>query len=101
MLLNRLRRLLVLLEAGLAVGSECEGQYSCRLDSNLVDQFSRTESLTECHLHCLAAPDCQVYSLNTELEVCTLLSSCLTPDLSCSHCITAHKYCPGELQFFI
>ena len=80
----------------LVTGSSCEGDYSCRLEDNLVDQFSGTDSLADCHLLCLQSPDCEVYSLNSGLSVCTLLSSCRTPDFSCSHCVTGTKYCPGE-----
>ena len=81
---------------GLVTGTQCEGDYTCRLENNLVDQFSRTETLTDCHLHCLENTECEVYSLNTALSVCTLLSSCETPDFSCSHCVTGTKYCQGD-----
>ena len=77
-------------------GTGCEGNYSCLLETNLVDQFSRTETLAECHLRCLETEECQVFSLNTALSVCTLLSSCHTPDFSCSHCVTSPRYCQGE-----
>ena len=65
---------LVLVEGGLVTGNQCEGDYSCRLENNLVDQFSRAETLTDCHLHCLENTECEVYSLNTALSVCLLLS---------------------------
>ena len=74
-------------------GTECEGDYSCLLDNNLVDQFSRTETLTDCHLLCLETAECEVYSLNSALSVCTLLSSCESPDFSCSHCVTGTRQC--------
>lgn len=91
-----LRVLLASLPFSLASSSQCEGNYSCRIEHNLVDQFSRTETLTDCLLHCLASDKCEVYSLDTGLEVCTLFSSCRTPDFSCPNCVTAKKFCPGE-----
>ena len=84
------------LEGSLVAGSDCEGSYSCRLENNLVDQFSRTDTLTACQLHCLESSECEFYSLNSALSVCTLLSSCRTPDFSCSHCMTGPKVCPGD-----
>ena len=88
--------LLVCVALGAGARSHCGGHYTCRIDNNLVDQFSRTETLTECQLHCLAAAECEVYSLDSGLEVCTLFSSCRAPDFSCPHCLTANKYCPGQ-----
>ena len=91
-----LRLLLASLSFSLTSCSECEGNYSCRIEHNLVDQFSGTKNLTSCLLHCLASEVCEVYSLDTGLEVCTLFSSCRTPDFSCPDCVTAEKFCPGE-----
>ena len=88
--------LLASLPLSLVSSSQCEGKYSCRIEHNLVDQFSGTKNLTSCLLHCLASEVCEVYSLDTGLEVCTLFSSCRTPDFSCPDCVTAEKFCPGE-----
>ena len=46
-----------------------------------------------CHL--LVTTECEVYSLNTALSVCTFLSSCEIDNFSCSHCdVTTRRLSP-------